>query len=202
LCGTVINQHHKEYIVTIEKKKSIDIPHLMNILVARLKPPVNLNYVRHVKFKEIDFINGILHVVNKCSFWTDYGDISSSYLNKRHHLYCLWGVYHCLFKIISHHYFDTKGNDKLKYQLIDTTFIKNLYGDETYGMAKEYKNKNGIKISFKSNDEGFPLSAAISSANTNDVKIAVLQNHEYIDTNAKTVRNNNRYKRYVKKMRA
>ena len=36
---------------------SINIPLLMEILVEKLKPPIDENYVRNKKYDEIDFIN-------------------------------------------------------------------------------------------------------------------------------------------------
>jgi hypothetical protein len=53
----------------------------MLILVDKLRPPVNQAYARHKKYDEIDFINGIIDVVNNCAYWNRYkGKISGKLL--------------------------------------------------------------------------------------------------------------------------
>jgi hypothetical protein len=81
---------------------------------------------------------------------------------------------------------------------MDTTFVKNLYGCEIYGMSKKNKNKNGINVSFKSDVNGFPISVAIASANSNDVKVALQQEtSQFADCNSKNVQKNNKFKQIL-----
>jgi len=89
-------------------------------------------------------------------------------------------------------------SEKLKCQSYDTTFVKNLFGMEMYGRNVKYKSKNGIKISTKVDVNGVPISLAIASGNSDDGTIAALQeDYDFIDTNTKKVKNNNRYKQTI-----
>lgn len=73
-------------------------------------------------------------------FWCRYhGKVNGKYLNKRHNKYVKWNVYECLYRIILLSYYSTNNFNKLKYQAIDSTFIKNIYGSEIYGRCKQYK---------------------------------------------------------------
>ena len=129
-CKNIYKKHKKEFISYNDNKiPIINIAFLMNILVSKLKPKINESYVRNKKFEEIDFINGILDVINNCAYWNRYkGLINGKYLNKRHNRYNKWGVYECLYRIILLIYYSTNKFNKLKNQSIDSTFIKNLYG--------------------------------------------------------------------------
>lgn len=147
-CKGIYNKYHKQYIYYDNNKPKINIPLLMNILVNNLKPHKNEHYARNKKYEEIDFINGIIDIINNCSYWSRYkGKINGKYLNKRHNEYIKWGVYECLYRIVLLSYYSTNKFNKLKYQSIDSTFIKNLYGTEIYGRCKQYKSKNCTKIS-------------------------------------------------------
>jgi hypothetical protein len=145
------------------------------------------------------WINGIIDVICNCGYWNRYkGTISGKYLNKRHNQYCKWGVYECLYRIILLSYYSTNKFNKLKYQSIDSTFVKNLYGAEIYGRDIKYKSKNGIKISVIVDINGVPNSIAIAGANNYDSKIAMEQiNNVLIETDTKSVENNNKYKQYI-----
>ena len=148
-CQNIHKKFKHEYVsYDANNKPSIDISALMLILVDKLKPVINEAYVRHKKYNDIDFINGIIDVVNNCAYWNRYkGKISGKYLNKKHNEYCKWGVYECMYRIILLMYFSTHKFNKLQYQCIDSSFITNLFGAEIYGRNVQYKSKNGIKIS-------------------------------------------------------
>jgi hypothetical protein len=198
-CNWIIRRYQHKYIIIEDGQKRINIPVLMDVLVGHLKPAVNNKYVHHCKYEEIDFINGIIDVIDNCGYWARYkGKISGPYLNKRHNQYCSWGVYNYLYQIIRKHYFNDNKYGKLKYQSMDTTFVKNLYGCEIYGMSKKNKNKNGINVSFKADANGFPISVAIASANSNDVKVALQQETSlFADCNSKNVQKNNKFKQIL-----
>jgi hypothetical protein len=88
--------------------------------------------------------------------------------------------------------------EKLKYQTIDTTFIRNLYGTEILQRNPAYKSKNEIKVSSINDINGVPISYAIGKGATNDAKIGIEQmNNNFIDTDIYQVRNNNKYKQYI-----
>jgi hypothetical protein len=194
-CKKIQKKFSKKFIIKKHNKLSIDIPFLLEILVDKLKPKVNEAYIRNRKFNEIDFIKGIIDVFRNCTYWTRYnGTISGKYLNKRHLQYCEWGVYECLYRILLLNYFSTHKYNKLQYQAIDSTFIRNLYGNEVYGRNVKYKSKNGVKVSNICNSKGVPISLAIASANTHDNAIATEQiHHMLIETDTRKVAKNNKY---------
>ena len=198
-CNHIINKHSKKYIIGEGHDRRVSIPLLMNIIIDKRKPSTNNKYAHNCKYREIEFINGIIDVASNCGFWSRYkGLISGSYLNKRHNQYVKWDVYECLFRIMVNHYMSDSKSEKLQYQAIDTTFVKNLYGVDMYGRNVEYKSKNGIKISAKTDRYGVPISLALASANSNDAKIAIQQeDYDFIDTNTKAVKNNNKYKQTI-----
>ena len=200
-CKNIYRKYRKQYISHNDNNQPIiDTSFLTNLLVEKLKPLINDSYVRNKKYDEIDFINGIIDVLNNGTYWNRYKDkISGKYLNKRHNRYCEWGVYECLYRIISLSYYSTNKYNKLKYQCIDSTFIKNLYGSEIYGRNVEYKSKNGIKVSVIVDINGVLNSFAIGCGNSNDGKIALQQinNNMLIDTDTSSVKNNNRFKQIM-----
>ena len=54
LCNTIREEHQDEYLLHDEDGNiDFNICALMNILVQKLKPPVNIAYVNHLKFTEI-----------------------------------------------------------------------------------------------------------------------------------------------------
>ena len=195
-CNMIYRDYHKDFIIKQNNKVSINIPNLMNILIDKLKPAKDDSYARHVTYKQIDIINGIINVLNNNTYWTRYkGIVKGKYLNQKHNEYCDWGVYECMYLIILELYYKDNKYTKLKHQSIDTTFIRNLYGTEMIQRNPHYKSKNGIKVSSITDDNGVSFSYAIAKGAKNDAKIALEQiNNNFIDVNTKQVENNNRYK--------
>ena len=142
----------------------------------------------------------ILEVFNNCRYWRRYnGNIKWNTLWKRHRQYINWNVYECLYRVILFAYFSKNKFNKLKYQALDSTFIKNLYGKDIYG--RYHKNhKNGIKVSVICDSKGVPISIATASANLYDSTIAEEQlscNSYLIDVDNHQVKNNNKYKQIL-----
>ena len=93
ICNYIYRKYNNRFIELINGQPTINIPFLMNILVDYLEPPKNINYIRNNTYCEMDFINGIIDIINNCAFWRRYrGKVSGSYLNKIHNKYCRWGV--------------------------------------------------------------------------------------------------------------
>ena len=94
-------------------------------------------------------------------------------------------------------YFKKNKMGKLKYQIIDSSFIQNINGIDCIGRNKYFKNKKGTKISFIIDDKKIPISIVLDKGNVNDGQFIEkhLQNM-LIDTNTKKFVNNNRYKQY------
>lgn len=201
-CRTIYRKYHKQFIIVYNKEVRVDIPLLMDILVQNLENK-NKSYIRNVKYTNMDFINGIMDVINNCTYWTRYNNPNynsnfGSYLNKKHNHYCKIGVYDCLYNIIVNIYFSKSKYSKLKNQTIDTTFIRNLYGTEMIQRNPQYKSKNGIKVSTINDVNGVPHSIAIGKGATNDAKIAISQlKFSFIELNTKNVKNNNKYSQKI-----
>jgi hypothetical protein len=174
LCEKIHSKYKKFYIsYDDDNKPTIDIAELLCILVNHLKPNVNRQYQRNVKYTSRIIVNGIIDVIRNCMYWTRYkGNVPGKYLNQFHNLYAKLGVYDCLYLILLTEYFKKDKFGKLKYQSIDTTFCINLYGSEMKGRNVKYKSKNGIKISVKSDVQGVPFSLGIASGNLHDSVIA------------------------------
>jgi len=88
--------------------------------------------------------------------------------------------------------------DKVKYLSTDTTFIINKSSSLKNVAKNPYmKNKNCIKLSCLVDKEGVPLDLFVRTGNLNDSPM--LREHFEtlkIDTKAKHLKNNNRYKPY------
>lgn len=199
-CNKIYKKYHKNYISYENIKPFVNIHLLISILVEKLKPPINKNYVRNKKYSENECIKGILSIINNNTYWCRYeGKVPGKYLNKKHNDYCKWGVYECLYRILLISYFRINKFKKLHYQIIDSTFISNLYGKEIYGRNVKYKSKNGINLSFITDANGIPISIAINPGNQHDSTIAKKQlvNKFLIDTETKQVKNNNKYSQFL-----
>ena len=196
-CKNIYKKYNKHYISYSDLGKPIlNISLLMEILVNKLKPKINTSFVRNKKYEEIDFINGIIDVIQNNTYWTRYkGKVPGKYLNKRHNQYCDWNVYECLLRIVLLSYYSTNKFNKLHYQSIDCTFITNLYGSEIYGRNSKYKFKNGINMSFIVDAQGQPISVGINPGNEHDSIIVKeqLSTEFFVDTDTKSVKNNNKY---------
>ena len=68
-CNMIYKNYKKDFTIKKNNKVSINIPTLMNILIDKLKPIKNNSYARHVKYKQIDIINGIIDVLHNNTFW-------------------------------------------------------------------------------------------------------------------------------------
>ena len=198
LCKNIYNKNHKDFINKSNKGTSINIHKLMGILIDKLEPIKNKS-IRKPKYTQMDFIEGIIDVLNNNTYWVRYkGKVSGSYLNSKHNEYCKLGVYDLMYYIILEIYFKDSKYHKLQNQSIDTTFIRNLYGTELTQRNPQYKSKKGIKVSSIVDSNGVAFSYAISKGAKNDAKIAQKQiNNCIINPDTKRVKNNNRYKQNI-----
>ena len=95
-------------------------------------------------------------------------------------------------------YFQKNKTSKLKYQLVDTSFIYNVNGIENIGRNKYYKNKKCTKLSCITDINGIPISILIDSGNIHDNSfIEEHMKNMYVITNTKKYMYSNRYKQYM-----
>ena len=64
LCKNIFKKYQKKYIFYAGNKPQINVPYLMSILIDKLKPTTNRKFALNVKFQEIDFIEGIVDIIN------------------------------------------------------------------------------------------------------------------------------------------
>jgi hypothetical protein len=186
----------KKYRKQFIQNNTLDLKKLMVILIDRMSPKKNLQFVHHKKYITSDFVNGIFDMIDNGSYWNRYkGLINGKYLNRKHNEYCKLGVYHCLYRIVLLNYFSTHKFNKLQYQSVDSSFLTNLYGKDIYGRNVKYKSKNGIKVSTITDRNGVPFNIAIGSGSTHDSKIINKQiGNSYYDAESERVAYNNKYK--------
>lgn len=186
-----------------DNRLCINISKLMDILIDRLEPKKNLHYARNIVYTRMDIINGIIEVLENCTYWSRFKKVIKGklrknfgeYLRQHHKRYEKIGIYACLYKIILDVYFRKCKYEKLKDQSIDSTFIRNLYGKEMIQRNAYYKSKNGIKLSALDDKNGVATSLAISKGAVNDALIGLAQvDHNFITYEPKKVQFNNRYK--------
>ena len=197
-CRNIYRRYHRQFIIVKNKDVFIDIHLLMKILIDNLEKFKNKSYVRHVKYTKMDFINGIIDIINNNTYWRRYkkpiNGPDGNYLNKKHNQYCRLGLYEYLYYIIVNIYFEKSKYAKLKHQSIDTTFIRNLYGTELIQRNTQNKSKNGIKVSTINDVNGVVTSLAIGKGAMNDSKIAIEQlKFSFVEANTKQVKNNKKY---------
>jgi hypothetical protein len=159
---------------------------------------INHDYVRNFKFTTLEIVGELIDVISNETYWNRHnGLIDGKYLNKLHNKYQKLGVYDLLYRIILIGYFGERKFEKLKYQSIDTTFIRNLYGAEIYGPHPEYKFKNSIKVSCITDSNRVPIAIAVGSSNNSDTEFVNSNlDNMFIDPETGRVANNNKYKQY------
>ena len=121
------------------------------------------------KYSSLQYAQCIIDVLSYNSSWRGYkGIIDGRILNNKHNQLVKIGAYNELMELCQKSYFKKNKTSKLKYQSIDSSFVKNKYGTEMVKRNTYYKNKKGIKISTIVNEVGVPISIDIDSANKHD----------------------------------
>lgn len=203
ICNKLVKNSHR-FTYKENNELYINIPILMDILIERLQTKKNSKYAKHIYYTRMDIINGIIEVLNNCTYWCRFykivnGKLHKSfgeYIRQKHKEYEKIGVYACMYRIILDIYFKKYKYEKLKDQSIDSSFIRNLYGKEFIQRNPHYNSKNGIKISTIDDKNGVPTSLAIAKGAVNDAIIGLEQSehlNNFINYNPKQVQRNNKY---------
>lgn len=166
--------------------------------VIQLSPIKNSFYRRNCKYTPREYLEEIVEVLTTGISWRQHkGKINGRVLNNKHNEFVKLGIYDALHQKCLEKYIRRNKTKKIKYQSIDSTFIKNEYGVEKQGRNKLYKNKKGVKISAIVDTDGVPLGASINPSNQHDSQLI----DETLDSvkvklNTKKYKNHNRYKQY------
>ena len=85
----------------------------------------------------------------------------------------------------------------MKYQMIDSLFVKNKFCCGNFGRNKYYKNKKGIKVSSIVDSSGIPISVICRKGQIYDSQLFKdTYNSIIINTNTKKYQGINKYKQY------
>ena len=154
------------------------------------------------KYTLIDLINAIITITKIGCSYRDYQVINNwinyKSLNRHMKFFSENNIFQNIYKQLLGKYFKTNKTNKLKYQLVDTTFIYNQYCVKNIGRNKFYKNKKGYKLSCLTDVNGIPISILIDSGNVYDGHF--IEKHldaMLIVTNTLKYKSHNRYKQYI-----
>src|SRR5436190_1720552 len=119
--------HNYNLINDIGITKFID---LVNPIIDLLAP---VKFSPNGKYNNKYFLRCIIDFFNNCTSWRKYKGthnfpINGKYLNDIHNKYVNKGVYEEINKVILSKYLKNGREDKLKYQLIDSSYISNKGG--------------------------------------------------------------------------
>jgi hypothetical protein len=109
------------------------------------------------------------------SSWNSYnGVINGNTLRKKHNEWVKLNIYEEVYEMSLNKYFKTvPKTEELKYQSIDSTFIKDINGSKESNYNAVYKGKKGsslkgIKVTSIVTTKGIPISLNIDSGNRYD----------------------------------
>jgi len=86
-----------------------------------------------------------------------------------------YNIFESTYKELLKKYIKKNKNKNFQYILTDTTTIYNKYNTDTAKRNKYFKNKNVIKISVITDQNGIPISIYVCSGNDHDSKIVQMQ---------------------------
>ena len=173
--------------------------------VQILTPIKNDSYKRHAKFTIYDYVVGIIDVMKNYTSWNAYnGIIPGNTLRKKHSEWTKLGIYEAVHKSSLNKYLKTtKRTEELKYQSIDSTFVRDINGSEESNYSGTYKCRKsesalGISVTEIVTTKGIPLSISIDGANKYDSTLlpAAIDNI-VINCDTKKYKNHNRFKQYL-----
>lgn len=167
---------------------------------VNLKYPLKYNFSNcHQIYKLDTIVSELLYVLKTGISWRDYrGPIKYESLYYHFKFFRDNNIFINVYKQLADTYFSKNKTTKLKYQLVDSSFIQNMYGTNLIGRNKFYKNKKGTKISFITDSKGIPLSILFKCGNVNDSKfIEEHLNNMLILTNTNKYKSSNKHKQYI-----
>lgn len=172
----------------------------IDILVETYKKSVNKNqnYAHNIKYSIRDYFNEIIKFTSNSVYWRRYkGKIDGKTLNNKHNEFIKAGIYKKAYETILYKYISNNGINKMKYQIIDSLFIKNKFCCGNLGRNKYYKNKRGIKVSSIVDSTGIPISLICRKGQIYDSQLFKdTYNSIMIITKTKKYQEINKYKQY------
>jgi hypothetical protein len=115
------------------------------------------------------YVENLITFMGNSIYWVRYETINGETLGKKHREYCENGVYEELHNWVLSLYFSINNTNKLKYQLVDTSFIPNKYCIECTENNPHYGNKKGLKILAVTDRHGVAFMYAIVQGSMSDI---------------------------------
>lgn len=188
----LLHNKHISYLVKI-----------INDCVTYLSPIKNDFYKRNFNHSINDYALGIIDALKSSISWRSYsGPIKGDTLRKKHNEWNKLGVYDEVYNRTINTALKNNKSKELKYQSIDSSFIRDINGskDAKYnGLYKHDKNKStkGIKINAIVTTNGLPISLTIDGGNKADSTMCEkCIDNIVINNDPNKYTKHNRYKQY------
>jgi len=139
----------------------------------------NIKYIHTQKYHIKDYFKELLLFSRNSTYWSRYKRyINVKTLNNKHNEFVKMGLYKEVYNCILYLYYKQHNKLHLKYQSIDSLFVKNklcimkpTFDNKQIGRNKFYKNKKGLKITTIIDDNYVPISFSVNYGNSNDAKL-------------------------------
>lgn len=135
--------------------------------------PNKYNFVNsRQKYDAITIITEVIYLLITGVSYRNYrGPVNPKTLNK-HVLFISHNhIFENIYRIYYNRYEKEHPHKKYKYLSVDTTFVMNKNGKEIYGRNKQYKWKNGLKISIISDTNKIPIDILVDGGNVSDLTL-------------------------------
>lgn len=151
------------------------------------------------KYNLKTIINDLMYVLKTGLSWRDYrGSINWHTL---YHHFCFFrdnDIFKNVYIHMLNHYYKYNKTSKLKYQIVDSSFIQNQFGVDKIGRNKYFKNKKVTKLSIVTDVNGIPISVLLDKGNVHDSQFIEKHLNDFlIVTKTYEYRNFNKYKQYM-----
>ena len=141
---------------------------ICNYIEKHFKNKYNFSHFNQ-KYELKLIIEELLYLLKTGLSWRDYrGDINWHTLYAHHSFFKKKNVFKKVYKLLLNKYFKKNKYGKLKYQLIDSSSIKNQFGVDKIGRNKFYKNKKIMKLSLVTDVNGIPISVLLEKGTKYD----------------------------------
>jgi hypothetical protein len=199
-----MSDYNNSHFKALLKHPIVKLVDLLVETVIKKSPIKKSEYARNKKYTIRDYAIGIIDAMKNNSSWNSYnGVINGNTLRKKHNEWVKLNIYDEVYKTSLNKYFkQVPKTEELKYQSIDSTFIKDVNGSKKSKFNAVYKGKKGsslkgIKVTSIVTTKGIPISLNVDSGNRYDsVLLPKAINNIAVDCHTKKYHNHNRYKQY------
>src|SRR5258705_1279430 len=109
-------------VLIIMKLKISFVDAIVKIINDVIRPTDHISR----KYTEKEYVTEIINFFRNSIYWRRHnGLINGRVLNNKHHQYIQYDIYKIFYKSLLDRYFLSNKTSKLKYQIIDSTFINN-----------------------------------------------------------------------------